>query len=133
MINPRSDRPVHLQVADELRAGIEDGTYPPGARLPSETRLTQEYGIARMTAREAIKVLKAEGLVRTDVGRGTFVRETGWRQVVNIQRGSTWIVRMPTPAECVEHDIDEGVPVLELHLGAKVRLFPGDRFSFRTR
>lgn len=39
--------PVYLQLAAILREGIERGDYPPGRKLPSETTLTQEYGLAR--------------------------------------------------------------------------------------
>jgi DNA-binding GntR family transcriptional regulator len=68
--------PVYVQVAAVLRKGIEDGTYPRGRRLPSVTTLMQEYGIASVTARKALRVLVDEGLAETSPGMGTFVRQT---------------------------------------------------------
>jgi DNA-binding GntR family transcriptional regulator len=67
-------RPVYLQVADILRTGIERGVYAPGRPVPSETQLSQEHGINRLTARKAVRVLVTEGLVEVVPGRGAFVR-----------------------------------------------------------
>lgn len=74
-IDLTSDRPVYRQIADQLRAGIRAGEYPPGTALPSEAKLAESYEVTRMTARQAIEILKAEGLVRSEHGRGVFVRE----------------------------------------------------------
>jgi GntR family transcriptional regulator len=46
----------------------------PGDKLPSERALAQEYGTARNTAREAIRILAEAGLVTAEHGRGVFVR-----------------------------------------------------------
>ncbi len=67
--------PVYLQIAAILRAAIERGDYPPGRAIPSETRLMQEHGVARLTARKAVRVLAGEGLVEVVPGRGAYVRE----------------------------------------------------------
>lgn len=61
-------------VAEELRRRIEAGAIPAGALLPPESALVQEFGISRGTAREAIAALRAEGLVVTEHGRGTYAR-----------------------------------------------------------
>ena len=65
--------PVYLQIAAILRAAIERGDYPPGRAIPSETRLMQEHGVARLTARKAVRVLANEGLVEVVQGRGAYV------------------------------------------------------------
>ena len=65
--------PKHVQLADYLRARIDDGTYPPRARLPSEVTLVQETGFARNTVRKAVAVLLDEGRVYVVRGLGTFV------------------------------------------------------------
>ena len=67
--------PVYLQIAAILREGIERGDYPPGRQIPSETRLMQEHGVARLTARKAVRVLANEGLVEVVQGRGAYVAE----------------------------------------------------------
>ena len=72
-IDPEAATPVYVQLADILRRGIEDGTYPPDRALPSIRTLQQTYGIADGTIQKALAILKAEGLVRTVRGRGVFV------------------------------------------------------------
>ncbi len=69
--------PVYLQLAAILRARIESGEPPAGRALPSETTLMQEHGIARETARKAVRVLRNEGLVEVIQGRGAYVVERG--------------------------------------------------------
>ena len=64
-IDPRSHTPVYVQLADLLREQIESGDLAPGSVLPSEARLTQEYGIGRDAVRMAISLLRSEGLVTT--------------------------------------------------------------------
>lgn len=73
-VDPTSDRPVFKEIADSLRQEILAGALAPGARLPSERELIDDFGSARGTVRQAIALLKAEGLVVTEHGRGGFVR-----------------------------------------------------------
>jgi GntR family transcriptional regulator len=67
--------PPSRRIADELRRAILDGELAPGALLPSERELARTHGTARNTARAAIGILEAEGLVEVQHGRGAFVRE----------------------------------------------------------
>jgi GntR family transcriptional regulator len=64
----------YQDIVDELRASILDGRLDAGERLPSENELAERYGTSRPTVRRAIALLKAEGLVNTEQGRGAFVR-----------------------------------------------------------
>jgi GntR family transcriptional regulator len=73
-IDPASDRAVYRQIADHLRAAIERGELGPGAQLPSETQLVNDYRVSRVTARRALGVLVTDGLVVSEHGRGWFVR-----------------------------------------------------------
>lgn len=66
-------RPVYLQIADILRARISSGEIQPDRPVPSETQLTQEFGVAKLTARKAVRVLVDEGLVYVVRGRGAYV------------------------------------------------------------
>lgn len=68
-----SDRPPYRLVADDLRRQILVGRLAPGEQVPSSRILQEDYGIAGMTARSAVRVLRDEGLVHTEHGRGTFV------------------------------------------------------------
>ena len=73
-LDPASDRAVFRQIADQLRDAIEHGRLTEGERLPSEAQLIGHYGVSRMTVRNAIQILQAEGLVVAEHGRGVFVR-----------------------------------------------------------
>jgi GntR family transcriptional regulator len=68
--------PPSRRIADDLRSRIDAGTLAEGMRLPSERELATEYGTARNTAREAVRILAGEGLVAAEHGRGVFVRRT---------------------------------------------------------
>ena len=74
MVDRTSGVPVYRQVADDIRAKIESGAYPAGDALPSETVLMAEYDISRPTLRDAIKLLRGEGKLVVEHGRGMFVR-----------------------------------------------------------
>ena len=65
--------PIHKQLAALFREKIRSGELAPGARLPSTTRLQQEYEVSEVTAKNAMELLKQEGLVEGVSGRGRFV------------------------------------------------------------
>ncbi|GLF96732.1 GntR family transcriptional regulator [Streptomyces yaizuensis] len=68
-------QPPSRRIAEELRRQIESGDLHSGAKLPSERVLAEQYGAARNTAREAIRLLAEQGLVTAKHGKGVFVRE----------------------------------------------------------
>ncbi|WP_016907631.1 GntR family transcriptional regulator [Streptomyces xiaopingdaonensis] len=72
---PFGEQPAYLRVAGDLRKKIAEGALPPHARLPSQARIREEYGVSDTVALEARKVLMAEGLVEGRSGSGTYVRE----------------------------------------------------------
>lgn len=65
----------YRQVADDLRDAISRGTYPSGTALPSQPTLAREYGLNQTSISRAIALLEAEGLVRTEHGRGSYVAD----------------------------------------------------------
>jgi len=67
-------RAPYEQLAAILRKRIEGGTYAPGRRLPSLVDLEAEFGLNPKTIHKALDVLRAEGLIQTSPGRGTFVK-----------------------------------------------------------
>lgn len=71
--NPHAPHAPYMTVLDALTADIKAGKYKPGDKIPSDAELVQRFGVARMTARRAVGVLRERGLVRTEWGRGTFV------------------------------------------------------------
>ncbi|MDA3960196.1 MAG: GntR family transcriptional regulator [Planctomycetota bacterium] len=65
--------PPRARAAQQLRRWINDGTLSPGSRLPAETRLAQQMGIARGTLRQALRELADAGLVEPQKNRGHLV------------------------------------------------------------
>ena len=65
--------PLYLRIATELKSAISAGRYPVGARLPTEAELCEQFGISRFTAREAVRVLSAAGLITRRQRVGTVV------------------------------------------------------------
>ena len=82
MLNPQAPIPLYRQLARILQERIEDGTYRPQSRIPSEPELSKRFSIGRPTVRQAVEVLVRQGLVTRRRGAGTFVRQR--RPIVNL-------------------------------------------------
>jgi len=72
-INRASTQTPSEQVTAIVRARITGGQYPPGSRLPSNTTLSQEFGVANRTVRKGLAPLISEGLIEVRAAWGTFV------------------------------------------------------------
>ncbi|MEC4166845.1 FadR/GntR family transcriptional regulator [Pseudomonas sp. MS-1(2024)] len=66
---------LYRQIADQLRALIDSGEFPPGSRLPAERELAKLLGVSRASVREAMIALEVIGLVDVRVGNGVLVCE----------------------------------------------------------
>jgi GntR family transcriptional regulator len=71
----RSRVPLYIQVASVMRRRIETNQWLPGQKISTLVELEREFEVARVTIRQAIDVLRQEGLLRSQQGRGTFVAE----------------------------------------------------------
>jgi GntR family transcriptional regulator len=67
--------PLYYQLAELLAAKIRHGELAPGQQLPAERDLSEQYAISRMTVRQALGCLVAEGILTARQGLGTFVAE----------------------------------------------------------
>ncbi len=74
-------RPPYQQVAARLRAAILTKQLKPGDKLGSGAELAAQYGVARMTIQQAIRLLREDGLVVSRQGSGVFVRSRTERPV----------------------------------------------------
>jgi GntR family transcriptional regulator len=73
LLNKDSYIPYYLQIYNDLKNRIDSMVYKPGAMLPSENELVEEFDVTRVTVRNAMKKLKDEGKIRTEKGKGSFV------------------------------------------------------------
>jgi GntR family transcriptional regulator len=103
------------------------GELPPGTQLPTEPELMVTYDVSRHTVREALALLRADGLVAPRQGAGTYVRELHPLTTVQLRAEIQVTARMPTPDERARWELDEGVPVLVVGSGDQVDVYPADR------
>ncbi|MGH3318850.1 MAG: GntR family transcriptional regulator [Streptosporangiaceae bacterium] len=122
--------PKYHRVADELRRGIQGGVYSPGDRLPAETELVDRFRASLPTIRQAMGVLRAEGLIESRHGVGTFVKKTRRLQrrsrrrygraradqqllTSHLRHEITFVGRAAAPAHIAElMDVKEGTEVV---------------------
>ena len=96
--------PLGAQLADRIRAAVQNGTLTTGDRLPSVRELADVAGVNVNTARAVYARLESEGLVSSEQGRGTFVaagsaggvatRRELHRQIAELEAA---LVRLPPP------------------------------------
>jgi len=94
-------------VAQTLRTQIVSGQFAEGERLPTETRMTEIFGVSRTVVREAIAALAADGLVEPRHGAGMFVRRPA-------------VAAFGTIGMEVGNKISHALNVLEVRLGIEV-------------
>lgn len=70
-------------VESQIESAIRAKTYIPGAKLPSELELCQQFQVSRTAVREALRMLSARGLVSVEKGRGIFVRNVSAETVTD--------------------------------------------------
>jgi GntR family transcriptional regulator len=136
---PERDLPTYRRIADDLRTLVLSGELAPGEKLRSENELKDQYGTTRVTVRKALALLKADGLLISEQGKGVFVRprpnvqmlttganfrkrrETGVSnfnaeaaaQGLRPEQRILAVERLPAPAEVASLlGIDEGAPVI---------------------
>lgn len=83
----RSRVPLYVQLASVMRQRIETGHWSEGDKISTIEELESEFGVARVTVRQAIEMLREEGLLDAQQGRGTFVsgkpKDKHWLNLAN--------------------------------------------------
>jgi DNA-binding GntR family transcriptional regulator len=69
----KSGVPLYLRIARALKEEIVSGTYMVGSLLPTEDALCERFSVSRYTVREALRLLREDGLVSSRKGAGTVV------------------------------------------------------------
>jgi len=75
MLDKNSPIPLYYQLVETIRDRITAGELKPGEQLPGERELGEQYGISRMTVRQALQYLIREEALIAKQGLGTFVAE----------------------------------------------------------
>lgn len=83
-IDKTSVVPIYFQLKTLIQDRITSGEYPVGLCLPSEREYCDEYGISRMTVRQAIIDLVNEGFLRRERGKGTYVAQPKIEQKLQV-------------------------------------------------
>lgn len=65
----------YKEIANELRKQIKSGKYAPGAAIPDQNQIAQNFNTTRITVHKALQLLMVEGMVYSKRGSGTYVRK----------------------------------------------------------
>lgn len=71
---PDAARPAYIRLKEQLLDRITAHEWQPEDCLPSERTLCEEYGLSRMTVRQALAELEKEGIIKRVHGKGTYVQ-----------------------------------------------------------
>ncbi len=82
-VKKKNGVPLYLQIKEHLLSKIDGGTWAEEAMIPTESELCKEYGVSKITVREAIKLLVMDGRLSRVPGRGTFVTRPKIEQTLN--------------------------------------------------
>src|SRR5205085_8312652 len=73
LLAPDTHSPKYAQIANAIRQRVARGQWPKGHQLPTNDELAHEFGVSRVTIRQAVDLLARDGLIEAQQGRGTFV------------------------------------------------------------
>ncbi|MDR1144048.1 MAG: GntR family transcriptional regulator, partial [Spirochaetaceae bacterium] len=79
-IDPSNITPLYKQLYNVLLQAIKDGTFQPGDKIPSEDKLQEQFGISRVTVRNALQLLVDDEVLLRIHGKGTFVADGGFSE-----------------------------------------------------
>ncbi len=124
--------PRYAQVVAEIKKRIERGTYPRGSLLPSEHQLVSEFGVSRPTIVKSLSVLRADGWIDTQQGKGSFVRGKPALEDAERTRPARDVIEL-AETDVTGHLVQAGVKLAPPHVVALLGLEPGARGFVRQR
>ena len=110
------ERPIFLQVADQIQDGILSGAFPEETQIPSTTEISLNYKINPATALRGINLLVESGIVYKKRGLGMFVTEGAVRTVREKRKNEfyhNYVVKVITEAKKLELQRDEIIAMIE--------------------
>jgi len=123
-----SKLPFYHQLYEILRSNIVDGTWQPGDLLPAESELIEQYGVSRITVRQALDALVKDGLIYRQRGRGTFVAHP------SVEQGLSRIISFTEDMR--QRHFTPGTKILSAELvpapkeiAGKLQIKPGDELA----
>lgn len=126
------EAPRYARVVSEIKGRIERGVYPAGTLLPSEHQLVIEFGVSRPTIVRSLGVLRQDGWIETQQGRGSTVR--GRRSFADAERTRpAHDVLEVSEAELAGELVQAGVKMAPAHVAVMLGLQPGARAFVRQR
>jgi DNA-binding GntR family transcriptional regulator len=122
----------YAQVVAEIKARIERGDYPAGSLLPSEHQLVEAFGVSRPTIVKSLSVLRQEGWVETQQGKGSFVRGRPALDGAERTRPGDDVVGLPE-TELAGELVQAGVKLAPVRITTLLGLDQGARAFLRQR
>jgi GntR family transcriptional regulator len=107
---------LYAQVANVIRQRIRSGQWRAGDQLPTLDVLEHEFNVARVTLRQALNLLEAEGMIWRQRGRGTFVSDSAGPEWFKLETSRDELIHSleGTWSRILVVDEQESVPYLEL-------------------
>lgn len=126
--------PKYHRVASAIRAQIRSGELSPGARLPAETALASKFRVSLPVIRQALALLRSEGLIESRQGIGTFVRQDRRLQCRSRRRYGRARADQQLLTSHLRHEIlYAGRAPAPAHIAERFGIQPGDELVIRRR
>lgn len=140
----RTGTALYLQIAETMRQRIRKGFWQTGQLLPSFEQLAEEFGVARVTVRQGVKLLEDEGLLAPKRGLGTTVLaqtaqvrplplHSTFSDLVDMYRGDRPLLHHLEESESALPNVpDDGTPADSYHRIRRVHSREGERYCVIT-
>ncbi|MDM0116025.1 GntR family transcriptional regulator [Variovorax sp. J22R133] len=121
-------QPLYAALAGILSRDIRGGKHQPASVFPSEKELTERYGVSRQTVRQALRVLRDQGLISSHPGIGTIVRDAAQgRDRFNAVNSTEELLQFVGDTEM--HAVSRREILVDAELAARLDCEPGSLLS----
>ncbi len=138
---------VSDSIVDSIIEDIQNKKLSPGDKLPTEAEMAEEYGVSRISIREALRSLSAVGLVVTRHGEGSFINEYNPDMLASTLRSISLLDDTPvlemlqlrkimeTEAArlCAENATKEELDMVQFYLKEREKYCKGEASSEKTK